>query len=142
MTIKTPRERHERFLRAGFFPAELPSCFYSTQLAKYREDLLQVYSDLPQTRDNLPDYYRFKSSKSSFNFPRYKRQDRRFSYLNPVSFFFLSKILADNYVKLRSVNRQSLLSVTPSIFDWLGRRALTSPLFDARDAQYSRVRTH
>jgi hypothetical protein len=115
----------------------MPSCFYSTQLARYREDLLQVFLALPLTRDGLPDYYRFKSSKASFNFPRYKRQDRRFSYLNPISFFFLSKVLADNYVKLRSVNRRSLLSVTPSIFDWPGRRSLTSPLFEARDTQYS-----
>jgi hypothetical protein len=59
MTIKTPRERHERFLQAGFFPAELPSCFYSTQLAQYREDLLQAFLALSPTRDNLPDYYRF-----------------------------------------------------------------------------------
>jgi hypothetical protein len=49
MTIKTPRDRHERFLQAGFFPGEMPSCFYSTQLAKYREDLLQVFLALPLT---------------------------------------------------------------------------------------------
>lgn len=46
-------------------------------------------------------------------------------------------MLADNYVKLRSVNRKSKLSVTPSIFDWSGRRSLTNPLFEARDTQYS-----
>jgi hypothetical protein len=137
MTVKTSKERHERFLEAGFFPVEMPSCFYSTHLARYRDDLLQVFSALPPTKEGSPNYYRFKSSKANFNFLRYKRQDRRFSYLNPIAFFFLSKVLADNYVKLRSVNRKSKLSVTPSIFDWSGRRSLTNPLFEARDTQYS-----
>jgi hypothetical protein len=137
MIIKTAKQRHERFLKVGFFPEEMPSCFYSVEFAKYRDELLQVFSSLPAARDGSPDYYYFKSSKSNFNFPRHKREDRRFSYMNPISFFFLSKVLADNYVKLRSANRRSLLSVTPSVFDWSGGRSLTNPLFEPRNAQHS-----
>ena len=71
------------------------------------------------------------------NFPRFRREDRRHSYLNPISFFFLSKVLADNYVNLRKLNRKSRLSVTPAIFDWGGSRAITQPAFGTRNRQNS-----
>lgn len=46
-------------------------------------------------------------------------------------------MLADNYVKLRALNRKSKLSVAPSIFDWQGKRALAGPVFAPRNAQQS-----
>jgi hypothetical protein len=136
MTIKTPKARHQRFLAAGFFPQEMPSCFYSETFAPHSGDLFTLFSEFPKKNKN-PDYYSFKSEKVSFNFPRFKREDRRHSYINPISFFFLAKVLAENYVNLRKLNRQSHLSVAPSIFDWSGPRSLIGPVFEPRNAQNS-----
>jgi hypothetical protein len=137
MARKTRKIRHERFLGAGFFPSELPSCFYSETFASHRDSLWQSFTPPPTRKDEKPDYYFYKSNKASINFPRFQREDRRHSYMNPISFFFLSKVLADNYVNLRKLNRQSRLSVAPSIFDWVGSRTLIPPSFGTRDTQNS-----
>ncbi|MBB4398831.1 RNA-directed DNA polymerase [Bradyrhizobium sp. ERR14] len=47
----------------------------------------------------------------------------------------MSKVLAENYVGIRKLNRRSKISIAPAIFDWAGERALIRPAFDARDAQ-------
>lgn len=139
MTIKTPKVRHERFLEAGFFPPEMPSCFYSENWAPYKDALLSEFSKIPTKDPNSknPSYYYYRSEKSNFSFPRFRREDRRHSYMNPIAFFFLSKVLADNYIDLRKLNRQSRLSIAPSIFDWNGKRALTGAVFEPRNAQNS-----
>jgi hypothetical protein len=136
MVAKTPKARHQRFLKAGFFPPEMPSCFYSETFAPRRDTILKAFVDLPK-KGKLADYYSYVSGKAVFTFPRYGREDRRHAYINPISFFFLSKVLADNYVKLRALNRKSKLSVAPSVFDWSGRRALSGPVFGPRNSQQS-----
>src|SRR5262245_14475563 len=100
MTSRNPRARHRRFLAMGFFPPEMPSCFYSEELARQRNSLLRIFSALPRRKNGNPDYFGYRSERSTFAFPRFLREDRRHSYINPVSFFFLSKVLADNYVAL------------------------------------------
>ena len=137
MAGKSRKERHERFLAAGFFPAEMPSCFYTETFASHRDSLWRSFNPPPTRRDGKPDFYFYKSNKASINFPRFRREDRRHSYMNPISFFFLSKVLADNYVNMRKLNRQSRLSVAPSIFDWAGARTLIPPSFGTRDSQNS-----
>jgi hypothetical protein len=112
----------------------MPSCFYSEQLARYRNSLLRIFESLPK-KDGNPHYFSYKSEKAHFAFPRFQREDRRHSYINPISFFFLSKTLSDNYIALRSLNKKSALSIAPSILDWSGERALIRPLFDVREAQ-------
>jgi len=47
--------------------------------------------------------------------------------------------LSDNYIKLRKLNKASKLSVAPSIFDWVGERALIRPVFDVKDAQRRQI---
>lgn len=134
---RSKKERHQRFLAAGFFPPEMPSCFYSDEFAQHRDFLWRSLSATAARRGNLPAVFNYVSSKATVNFPRFRREDRRHSYLNPISFFLLSKVLADHYINLRKLNRQSRLSVAPSIFDWGGSRALIPPGFSARDRQNS-----
>jgi hypothetical protein len=138
MTSRNPRARHRRFLANGFFPPEMPSCFYSELLARYRNSLLRIFSAFP-SRNGNPAYYAYKSEKATFNFPRFQREDRRHSYINPVSFFFLSKLLSDNYIFLRNINKKSAISIAPSIFDWTGSRSLIKPPFDARETQSAKL---
>lgn len=117
----------------------MPSCFYSEPLSQFRNHLSRVYKKLPHLKNADPHYYGFVSQKSTFVFPRFRREDRRHSYINAVSYFFLSGILADHYPSLRKLNKRSALSIAPSIFDWQGDRALIRPLFDVRDAEIANL---
>jgi endonuclease YncB( thermonuclease family) len=132
---KTPKARHARLLSNGFFPPEMPSCFYSERFGANRDAVIKAFDQIPSTKKGQPHFHLFKSERAVFNFPRFGREDRRHSYINPVSYFYLSKLLAENYVAIRKLNRRSKISVAPAIFDWAGERALIRPAFDARDAQ-------
>ncbi len=134
-TSRTPKARHARLLSNGFFPPEMPSCFYSERFGTHREDILKAFNMIPVTKNGNPDFYSFRAERAVFTFPRFGREDRRHSYINPVSFYFLSKVLAEKYVALRKLNRRSKMSIAPTIFDWAGERALIRPTFDARDSQ-------
>ena len=134
-TSKTPKARHVRLLSRGFFPPEMPSCFYSDTLGAKRDHILKTFNLIPPPKSGAPDFYSFRGERAPFNFPRFGREDRRHSYINPISYFFLSKILAENYVAIRKLNRRSKMSIAPTIFDWVGERALIRPTFDARDSQ-------
>jgi hypothetical protein len=131
---KTPKARHARLLSSGFFPPEMPSCFYSEHLGMRRDDVLKVYNKIPN-KNGKPHFHRFKSERAVFSFPRYAREDRRHAYINPVAYFYLSNTLAEKYVAIRKLNRRSKMSIAPAIFDWSGERALIRPAFDARDSQ-------
>jgi hypothetical protein len=134
MSAKTPKARHARLLSNGFFPPEMPSCFYSERFGANRDAVLNAFAQIP-SKKGKPHFHLFKSERAIFNFPRFSREDRRHSYINPVSYFYLSKVLAEKYVAIRKLNRRSKISVAPAIFDWAGERALIRPAFDARDAQ-------
>lgn len=131
---KTPKARHARLLSNGFFPPEMPSCFHSELLGTHRDAVLKAFDQLPN-KNGSPHFHWFKGERASFNFPRFGREDRRHSYINPVSYFYLSKLLAEKYIAVRKLNRRSKISAAPTIFDWAGERALIRPAFDARDSQ-------
>lgn len=132
MTAKTFRARHRRFISAGFFPPELPPCFYSETFAKHRNFLVAEFGKLP-LKKNSPDYHSYISQKASFGFPRFRNSDRRHSIVNPIAFFFLSSVLSKNYVKLKAIGNKSKISASPPIFDWSGERTLKRPNFESRD---------
>src|SRR5437868_2130776 len=116
MNARTPRARHSRFLAAGFFPPEVPPCFYSETLARYRNALIGHFSKIPLVKGE-PDFYYYRSQKTPFYFPRFNNTDRQHSIINPIAYFFLSKVLADQYVKLSKLGKKSHISASPSIFD-------------------------
>jgi hypothetical protein len=134
-TSKTPKARHARLLSNGFFPPEMPSCFYSERFGINRDAILKAFDQIPPTKNGKPHFHLFKSERAVFSFPRFGREDRRHAYINPISYFYLSKALAEKYVAIRKLNRRSKMSVAPAIFDWAGERALIRPAFDARDSQ-------
>lgn len=139
MTSKTPSARHRRFLAAGFFPPEVPPCFYSEQLALHKTALCKKFDKLPPTKKKEPHYCGYVSQKSTFGFPRYKKADRRHSIVNPISFLFLSWVLADNYLAIKKLQKKSKITASPSIFDWSGPRTLKRPNFESRDTFLSDV---
>lgn len=132
MTSKTKSERFRRLLSHGYFAPELPPCFVSDDLAKYRRSILDKINALPFIR-NAPASQRFLSEPSWFYFPRYGKDDRRHGVPNPIAYLLLTNVVAENYVKLKKAAKKSGISASPPIFDWSGPRALMRPNVDLRD---------
>lgn len=132
MTAKTRSDRFRRLLSHGFFAPELPPCFVSDDLARYRKMIFDRISALPPIHQK-PNFYTYISEPIWFYFPRFGRDDRRHGVPNPVSYVLLSKVVADNYVQLRRVAKKSGISASPPVFDWSGPRAVMRPNIDLRD---------
>lgn len=132
MTAKTKSERLRRLISHGYFAPELPPCFVSEDLAKYRASILTAIDALPNVRGK-PAFHCFSSEPSWFYFPRFGQDDRKHGVPNPVSYLLLARAVADNYVKIRQVAKCSKISASPPIFDWNGHRALLRPSIDLRD---------
>lgn len=133
MSAKTKSERLKRLISHGYFAPELPPCFVSEDLAKYRNSILRGIDALPPIRQGKPNFHAFTSELSIFYFPRFGKQDRRHGVPNPIAHLLLSRTLAENYVDLRRKARASKLTLSPPVFDWSGPRALVRASIDLRD---------
>ncbi|MBA3040367.1 MAG: RNA-directed DNA polymerase [Alphaproteobacteria bacterium] len=132
MTAKTKSERLRRLLSHGYFAPELPPCFVSHDLAKYRKSILDGIDAMPPVKGK-PAFYNYISEPSWFYFPRFGKDDRRHGVPNPIAYLLLSRAVADNYIRLRTAAKNSGISSSPPIFDWNGPRALVRPSIDLRD---------
>lgn len=132
MTSKTKSERLRRLLSHGYFAPELPPCFISYDLAKYRKSVLDGIEAM-QPIKGKPAFHRYISEPSWFYFPRFGKDDRRHGVPNPLAYLLLSRAVADNYIKMRTAAKSSRISSSPPIFDWNGPRALIRPSIDLRD---------
>lgn len=132
MTSKTKSERFRRLLSHGYFAPELPPCFVSEDLARYRKYICEGIEALPPVKGK-PAFLRFTSEPSWFYFPRYGKDDRRHAVPNPICYLLLAKVVADNYIDLRKRARRSGISASPPVFAWTGPRAVMRPNVDLRD---------
>ncbi|WP_296644687.1 RNA-directed DNA polymerase [Roseinatronobacter sp.] len=134
MTAKTKTQRFKRLISHGFFAPELPPCFVSDDLARYRESLWKAIEGVPaQPGNRLSGAKQFISEPSWFYFPRYGRDDRKHGVINPISYLAISRVISDHFVQLRVASRKSQISVSPLVFDWGGSRAVFRPSIDLRD---------
>ncbi|MDH4986813.1 RNA-directed DNA polymerase [Aminobacter anthyllidis] len=140
MTVKTPHERRLRFLGNGYFAPELPPCFSSEALAVNGAAILGAIKSLPP-ENGEPAYRAFVSDKATFYFPRFSNTDRLHSVINPISHLITSDVISRNWVRLRNLERKSKYSLSRSVFDWRGIRALRRPVFDRRDDFTSQLST-
>lgn len=124
--------RHRRFLDFGYFAPELPPCFSSRGFGAKAASLLKQIRQLPRIRGR-PAYQRFVSEKATFYYPRFNNTDRLHSVVNPISHLFTSALIAKHYRALQAIEKQSSYSLSESIFDWGGPRALRRPVFPRRD---------
>ncbi|MBP2443800.1 RNA-directed DNA polymerase [Rhizobium leguminosarum] len=132
MVAKNKSERLRRLLSHGYFAPELPPCFVSTDLARYRKSIFDSVAAMPAVKQQ-PAYYRYITEPAWFYFPRFGKDDRRHGVPNPVSYLLLSKAIADNYVHFRRSAKKSRLTSSPPVFDWSGTRAVMRPSVDLRD---------
>lgn len=134
MSAKSKTLRFKRLISHGFFAPELPPCFISDDLARYRESLWSAIESVPRLNNaRHPGAKQFISEPAWFYFPRYGRDDRKHGVINPISYLAISKVLADHFVNLRSSSRRSRFSASPLVFDWVGSRAVFRPSIDLRD---------
>lgn len=116
MRIPTKTQRLKAFLGGGFFPRELPPPFVTTDLAGMREKVGKVWANLaPEKYVSMPE---------TFLYPRHKREPRKLSVINPVSFYFTAKCISDNWTDIRKHINKSKASLSKPIFDPTHHRAL------------------
>lgn len=132
MTARTKSDRLRRLLSHGYFAPELPPCFVSQDLARFRKSVVDGIEAMAPIKGK-PAFHRFISEPSWFYFPRFGKDDRRHGVPNPISYLLLSRLIADNYIKMRTAAKRSQISSSPPIFDWNGPRALVRPSIDLRD---------
>jgi hypothetical protein len=137
ITSKTASKRFERLLSHGYFAPELPPCFVSDRLAKMRKVIwtkIEGIKALDKKGNVIPNkkaYEIYVSRTAWFNFPRFGRSDRRHGVPNPIAYMAIAKVLADEFVKLRSRTRKlSSISISPLVFDWTGTRAILRSTVD------------
>lgn len=133
MSAKTKSERLKRLVSHGYFAPELPPCFISEKLARYRRSILAGIDALPPNRRRSPNHHTFISEPAWFYFPRFGKEDRRHGVPNPIAHLLLSRTLADNYIDLRRKARESKITCSPPAFDWSGSRALVRPTLELLD---------
>jgi hypothetical protein len=108
----------------------------SDELARWRKAIWsQVeHVKLANGQARTRDYRSYVTETIWFHFPRFGRNDRRHGLLNPIAYLAISKVIADNFVKLRSAAlRQSGISISPLIFDWTGTRSILRSSIDLRE---------
>lgn len=132
MGSKTKSERLKRLISHGFFAPELPPCFVSNDLSKYRKSILSGINALPPSKGK-PNKFSFISEPAWFYYPRFNKNDRRHGTPNPISHLLLAQEIANNYIALRKIAKLSKISASPPVFDWSGPRALVRPSIDLRD---------
>jgi hypothetical protein len=130
MSAKTKSERLRRLVSHGYFAPELPPCFVSEDLARYRRSILATIDALPPTRQGRPNHHAFVSEPAWFYFPRFGKEDRRHGVPNPLAHLLLSRAVADNYVDLRRKARASKITLSPPVLDWSGSRASITQQFN------------
>lgn len=132
MAVGSEAARYKRFLDFGYFAPELPPCFSSRGLGAKGASLLSEIKRLPKVKGK-PAYQQFVSEKATFYHPRFKNTDRLHSVVNPISHLLLSSIIAKKFHRLKKVEKESRFSLSQSVFDWSGQRALPRPIFSKRD---------
>ena len=135
MASKSKSERHKRFLEAGFFPIEMPPPFVSRDLATHRVAIEKVLEKLPTHRSGEKWYFKYVTTPEIIQFPRPNRVGRQFTILNPMSFFYLSREIANHWIDIKRHLQRSNCSASSLVFDWDGDRTFLRPNFEARSTK-------
>lgn len=124
-------QRLKRLLEAGYFPAELPPPFVSRDLARYRVHLRKTWP-----AGKLQD---FKSVPETFSIPRFGSARRSLSLVNPINYFKIATLIAENWSEVRKHLIQSPISEFKPIFDTNGDRAFFGLDFDNIEQRTNKI---
>lgn len=119
MSAPTKSKRLKLLLGRGYFPEELPPPFQTGDFAKYRKSIYQSWPN-----SNPP-----KSFYESYNIKRIGLKRRKLAVVNPISQYYLSKKIADDWVNLRKFLSKGKVSLDRALISEDGRRAIEKPDF-------------
>jgi hypothetical protein len=112
----------KKFLGSGYLPKELPPTFSSRSMALNLPELLVSWvgdgKTAPFTRTDI------------FTIPRHGRHRRRLSIPNPISHFYLSKAISDNWVEIVKHIESSQISLFRSVTSDKSNRVFEPINFD------------
>jgi len=122
-----------KILANGYFPAELPPCFTTA-----------CYSKALVTAAALPAGFVHPKTAQLCNFSLARagnaRFRRRLSLVNPVNFYHLAKLVADNWLMLSQHMNASMLSKSCAVYRPNGDRALSPISYSPRNLVGVRVK--
>ena len=109
--------RLNRLLEVGYFPEELPPPFVSHTFARFRRSLLREWMGVPQ-------FENFRSRPEHLTIPRFAAARRRATIPNPVNYFRLSHLIAQEWREIRDFIATSKITEFRPIFDAEGPRSI------------------
>lgn len=119
MSIKTKSGRLKALLERGYFPVELPPPFTTSDFAKYRKSI----------EDSWPTTSPPKTIYERYSIKRIGLKRRTLGITNPISQFFLSKHISENWVKIRKYISYGVVSLDRAVLSEDGERAIEKPDF-------------
>ncbi|EMT6382235.1 RNA-directed DNA polymerase [Providencia rettgeri] len=121
----------QQLLKKGFFPIQLPPCFNSSSWA---EKVQLINDNIEDVTNRKPNGYnpskkwtkilKYSVARSSFH-------RRTTSILNPVSYFLLAKVIADNWDEINNHYQKSEISLSKPNLDSTGLRSINLTKFSA-----------
>lgn len=118
----TKTERLRSLLERGFFPEELPPPFNTKDLAHYRKYVWENWPEQPQQQPprTIPEIYSIQ---------RLGWKRRNLSIVNPISQYFLSKKISDDWVKIKKHLSLGSASLDHAYLQKGANRAVPKPDF-------------
>ncbi len=113
-------DRLKALLERGYFPAELPPPFNTKDLAKHR-----AYVDTQWSTLGDPP----RTSYATYSFPRVRKLRRVLAITNPISQFYLCKLIAHNWPELSKHIRRSKCALAVLKISAQEDRAVSPPDF-------------
>ena len=115
-------QRFKLLLERGYFPAELPPPFVTSQFAKFRQTIETQWSN---QSPNYPN-----TTQEIYSIPLVSGLRRNLAVVNPISQLYLSKIISDNWTEIRRhLKKKSFSDEVPEIKSDQAR-AISSPDFN------------
>jgi len=119
-------------LAAGYLPKELPPVFVSSSFADHAQSLLRKWP--------ASDLAAWKSVPEVFSIPKSGHARRGLAIVNPVSQLKVAKLIADDWVSIRSHIRSSGLTEFTPVIDMRGDRAILPVNYSEINRRRARLR--
>lgn len=114
-------DRLRALIRKGHFPAELPPPFHTEDLARHRTSVSAAWGALPTPKNTQLEL---------FSVPRIGARRRSLAVVNPVPQTKLAKLIADEWINIRSHLRKSKYAIKAVEIGQSGDRSVAIPDFN------------
>ncbi|WP_373202088.1 RNA-directed DNA polymerase, partial [Proteus mirabilis] len=118
----------EELLTKGFFPIQLPPNFNSSSFGKNHEKI-NVGINRIVSADNKKNPYKDWTRTDKYSVARSSYYRRTTNILNPLSYFIIAKLIADNWHEINIHFKKSELSLSKPIIGEKSIRAITLTKF-------------